>query len=231
MSIDMPNLTLEQLDVDGAITEAAAGVDTDTRAAFLRKAGVFGGSIVAGGAALGGLPAIASAGRPRKSKKTDYAILNFALTLEYLEAAFYRQSLKTAGISGQVRSLASLVSTHETTHVKTLKKVLGSRAVKSPKFDFGSATKSPTGFVKTAFALENEGVAAYAGQGPNILEVAYVEAALSILTIEARHASAFALIQGHIRGKNGITPNGAFDKPKSKARVLSDVKKTHFIKS
>ena len=228
MSIDTPNLTLEQLDVDGAIQEAAADVNSDTRAAFLRKAGVFGGTIVASGAALGGLPALAEA---RGSLKRDLSILNFALTLEYLEAAFYKEGLKKSGVSGQVQSLASVVSGHETTHVHFLKKALGKKAVKSPKFDFGSATESATGFLKTAFVLENEGVAAYSGQGPYIHTLAYTKAALSILTIEARHASAFALIQGHIKGKTGITPNGAFDKAKSKSRVLSDVKKTHFIKS
>jgi len=226
LSIDTPDLTLQQLDVDGAIQEAAAEVDADTRSAFLRKAGVFGGSIVAGGAALGVAPSIASA---RGSAKRDLKILNFALTLEYLEAAFYKEAKQKSGVSGSTRTLLDVVAGHEATHVKFLKKGLGQKAVKSPKFDFGATTTNPTSFLATAFVLENEGVAAYSGQGPYLHSLAYTKAALSILTIEARHAAAFAFAAGHVGGKKGVTPSGAFDDPKTMARVLSDVKKTTFI--
>lgn len=217
-------LTLEQLDVDGAIRETASRVDADTRASFLRKAGVFGGSIVAGGAALGALPSIASAATSR-----DLDILNFALTLEYLEAAFYKEAVKDANLTGEVYNLAAKVAQHERDHVAFLRKALGHKAIKSPKFNFRGTTQSRQPFLSTAFALENEGVAAYSGQGPRLQEVAYVKAAISILTIEARHASAFALIQGRIGGSQGITPHGSFDRPKTMSKVLSDVKGLHFI--
>jgi hypothetical protein len=219
-------LTLDQLDVDGAIREAAEQVDGNTRAGFLRKAGVFGGSIVASGAALGALSGTASA----KSASRDIQILNFALTLEYLESDFYKQGVRDAGLRGMPLALAKLVNHHEANHVRFLRSALGSHAVKKPRFDFRGTTKNNKKFLKTAFALENEGVAAYSGQGPRILSSEYLEAAISILTIEARHASAFGLIVGNIGGKNGITPNGNFDKPKTISRVLSDVKATHFIK-
>lgn len=219
-------LTLEQLDADDAIAEAAARVDSHTRAAFLRKAGVFGGSIVASGAALGALPGLASAAGGNR----DVDILNFALTLEYLEAAFYHEALSHAGLRGDRHLLAEVVGRHEREHVAFLRKALESKAVARPRFDFGAATRSEPKFLATAFALENEGVAAYSGQGPRIKSTAYVEAALSILTVEARHASAWAMIQSRIDGPRGISPHGAFDKPKTMARVLSDVKALKFIK-
>ncbi len=226
MSDRNAGLTLEQLDVDGAIREAARRVDGETRAAFLRKAGVFGTSIVASGTALGALPAVASA-----KPNVDIDILNFALTLEYLEAAFYKEAVQRAGLHGMELTLATTVAGHEADHVRFLKQALGSKAIPSPRFDFRGTNHSRGPFLSTAFALENEGVAAYSGQGPRLTNVAYVKAAISILTIEARHASAFALIQGHITGSSGITPTGAFDKPKTMSRVLSDVAALHFIKT
>ncbi len=225
MSSISEGLTLDQLDVDGAIREAAQHVDSDTRSAFLRKAGVFGGSIVAGGMALGA-PQLAGA----KGKNNDIAILNFALTLEYLERAFYEEGVKHAGLHGRSYNLANVVRRHEEAHVKFLRTALGKQAVKKPRFNFHGTTHNRLKFLNTAFVLENEGVAAYSGQGPRIKNVDYVKAALSILTIEARHASAFALIRGRVGGPLGITPHGAFDKPKSMNQVLSDVNGLHFIK-
>lgn len=220
------SLTLEQLDVDGAVRENASNVDNHTRAAFLRKAGVFGGSIMASGAALGAIPALASAAGVNQ----DVQILNFALTLEYLEATFYAEALKHAHLHGHANTLASIVARHERDHVAFLRKALGSKAVKKPRFDFGAAVHSQPAFLKVAFALENEGVAAYQGQGPRLRGAAYVKAALSILPIEARHASAFAIIQNRIAGPEGFSPDGAFNKPKTMARVLSDVAALKFIK-
>ena len=219
------SLTFAELDVDGAIRDAASRVDGHTRAAFLRKAGVFGGAITVGGAALGVLPSLAAAAGGNQ----DVNILNFALTLEYLEAAFYNEAVRNAGLHGREYTLANVVRRHENEHVAFLRRALGSKAVAKPTFNFGATTHSKAKFLATAFALENEGVAAYSGQGPRIKTVAYVEAAISILTIEARHASAFAMIQNRIGGPEGIAPSGAFDKPKSMSQVLSDVGSLHFI--
>jgi hypothetical protein len=215
-------ITLEVVDVDGAIREAAEEAG-DTRMDFFKKAAVGGGSLLAGGVLMGGMPSIASAARP--SKKNDVAIAQFALTLEYLEAAFYNEAVSNGALTGDVLAAAKIVQKHENTHVKTLKKLLGSASIKSPKFDFKDTTSDQTKFLATAQALEDTGVKAYSGQAPNILQRPILAAATSILTVEARHASRFRTLNGA-----NFAP-AAFDKPLSKAAVLKAVKKTGFIKS
>ncbi|MBK5220883.1 MAG: ferritin-like domain-containing protein [Thermoleophilia bacterium] len=237
------NRELAQIDSGGAIAEAAheavEGLDAgDSRRGFLKKAGLAGGSMVAGGALLSALtPAGAMAagkGRPPASfGKGDVGILNYALTLEYLEAAFYNETtannnkksfLKTA----QEKAFLKETTTDENAHVKFLKKALGSKATAAPKVDFGATTSSRDAFIKTAVALENTGVHAYLGQVLNISNPAYVAAAGSILTIEARHASVAGLLLKATPAK--ISPDGAFDTPFTAAEVLKAVEATGFLK-
>ena len=95
----MDQLNLEAIDVDGAIREGAEEVAGDTRLSFLRKGALAGGAVVGGGAILSGLiPSLAGAkGAPPTSfGKGDIGILNFALTLEYLERAFYNEATQRA---------------------------------------------------------------------------------------------------------------------------------------
>ncbi len=218
----MSNLiTLESLDVDGAIRENAEAVPEATRADFLKKAALGGGVLIGGGAVLSGFPALATAA---PSKKQDIAILNFALTLEFLEAEFYIEALRDAGLEGDVLQTTKIVTAHEKTHVKTLKQVLGSKAVKKPRFDFRNTTQDPAVFLDTAVKLEDTGVAAYSGQAPRIFQSAVLKAAASILAIEARHASRFRSLNGQ-----NFAPN-AFDPAKSMPAILRAVKKTRFIK-
>jgi rubrerythrin len=219
-------ISLETLDSDGALREGAEAAQGDTRADLFRKAGIAGGSLLASGVLFGGMPALASA---KPSKKQDVAILNYALTLEYLEAAFYKEAVEQGRFSGQVGAFATLVAADEAAHVAYLKRALGAAAVKSPRFDFAGTTTDEAKFKATAFALENTGVKAYAGQATRIKQVAVVEAAVSVLTVEARHAAAIAAIVGTLEGKNGITPNGPFDKPASMSAVLKIVRGTRFI--
>jgi hypothetical protein len=202
--------TLENIDTDGAIREAADAVG-DTRMDFFKKAAVGGGSLVAGGALMGGLPALAAAATTKKSKKNDVAILKYALTLEYLEAAFYNEAVGGNALTGDVLATAKIVQAHENTHVKTLKTLV---KLKSPKFDFMGTTADQTKFLATAQKLEDTGVMAYSGQAPHILESKVLAAATSILTVEARHASRFRTLNGA-----NFAP-AAFDKPASMATVL-----------
>lgn len=222
-------IELDTLDADGALRETAEALPGATRGELLRRAGAAGGGLMLGGALMGALPVNALA-RTRGLPKSDIAILNFALTLEYLEAAFYKEAAAGGALSGATRSFAELVAQHEKTHVITLKKVLGRHAVKKPSFDFKGTTTDQVKFQQTAFVLENTGVHAYLGQAGRIKTPAILGAAATIVTVEARHAAAIAeIIKGDPNGRNGITPDGAFDVPKSKAAILKAVKATGFI--
>jgi rubrerythrin len=227
-------LKLETVDADGAVRESAEAAGLD-RSDFLRKGALAGGGLLAGGALftqyLG--PAEAAISTRRRSASNDVKILNYALTLEFLEAEFYRQAVAhNAFSSPQYARFGQVVAAHEAAHVKALRKALGSAATKKPTFDFGAAVTDQATFVKTAFVLENTGVHAYLGQAGKIKTPALLGAAASILTVEARHASAIALLIDvtNVDGPNGITPDGAFDVPWSKARVLKAVTATGFIK-
>lgn len=211
-------IKLEVVDTDGAIREAADAAG-DTRMDFFKKAAVGGGSLVAGGVLMGGLPSIASAARP--SKKNDVAILKFALTLEYLEAEFYNQAVANGALTGDVLAAAKIVQKHENTHVKTLKGIVN---VKKPKFDFGDTVTDQGKFLATAQVLEDTGVKAYAGQAPNIFQRKVLIAATSILTVEARHAAHFRTLNGA-----NFAPK-AFDTAASKKSILKAVDETGFIK-
>jgi hypothetical protein len=224
-------INIDEIDVDGAVREAAHEVSGDTRLAFLKKAGVAGGALVGGGAVLSAFApsAFASTGRPPSSfGKGDIGILNYALTLEYLEAAFYNgATAANMNLNSQTSAFLKVVTKDENAHVKFLKTALGSKAAKTPKFDFKGANTSPETFMKTAQVLENTGVHAYSGQALNIKSAEYVKAAISILTIEARHASVIGLLNEP--AGNDIAPNGPFDTPLTATAVLKAVTATGFI--
>jgi hypothetical protein len=152
----------------------------------------------------------------------DVGILNFALTLEYLEAAFYTQAVKkVSGLSGETRKLATTLRDNETAHVQALTaaiKGLKGKPVAAPGVDFGGAFSSEKSFLKLAQTFEDTGVSAYNGAAPSLKSKKLLAAAGSIVQIEARHAAA-------IRGLNGKAPTeGGFDKTLAKADVLSAVK-------
>ncbi len=147
----------------------------------------------------------------------DVDILNFALTLEYLETDFYKTKGKSVGLSGQAKSLASMFGDEEAEHVAALTKAIsaaGGKPVKKPTFAFPVTDQAS--FLKLAYVLENTGVGAYNGAGPSLMNKAYLAAAGSIVQVEARHAASIALLTGSM-----ITPDGAFDKPLSKKQVLA----------
>jgi hypothetical protein len=225
----MARINLDAVDTDGAVREAADAVSGDTRLSFLRKAGIAGGAAVSSSALLGVLAAPAMAagsGHPPASFGSgDIGILNYALTLEYLERAFYNEATAKGKIKdAKLHAFLKTVTRDERAHVTFLKKALGSKAVKEPKFNFMGIPSDPAKFAATAFVLENTGVHAYLGQAGNIKKPAYLLAAASIVTIEARHAGAIASITN-----TAIAPSGPFDTGLTAAKVLAAVKGTGFI--
>jgi hypothetical protein len=220
---------LAQLDRDGAIEETADKVDPETRAAFLKKAGIGLGALAAGSAFAGALPTLA---RGAAVPASDIDILNFALTLEYLEAEFYAQANanKIFGGKKELFRFSQVVAQHEATHVAFLKQVLGSKAVAKPKFDFKDTVTNASKFAATAQVLEDTGVHAYLGQVPNIKAKAVLLGAGRILPVEARHAAWIRDIRFAGGTTSPTTPApAAFEDGFSKAKILAAVKATGFI--
>jgi hypothetical protein len=183
-----------------------------TRASFILRGALAAGAVY-GATAVG--PYVSNAFAAGASGDID--ILNFALTLEYLETDFYKTKGTSVGLSGEAKTLAASFGDEEADHVAALTSAIkgaGGKPVKKPTFVF--PVSNAASFLKLAYVLENTGVGAYNGAGPSLVNKAYLAAAGSIVQVEARHAASIAVLTGM-----SITPNGAFDKPLSKAQVLA----------
>ncbi|HEY7623382.1 MAG TPA: ferritin-like domain-containing protein [Solirubrobacteraceae bacterium] len=210
----MSDLHLDDLDRDGALVEAIGRLHGTTRADLLR------GAIVGGGALLAAAASPASAA---SNSVRDVSILNFALTLEELQAVFYTEVERNRVLRGKLKRQADTVGGHERAHVKAFRAVLGSAAIKRPHFDFGGATEGPEAFRRTAVAFEDLAVAAYKGQAPRITSRQYLASAIAIHSVEARHAA-------WIRRLAAKPPvSGPFDEPLTRPAVTRIVDRTHFV--
>ena len=154
----MDDLSIHRLDVDGALAEAAEPLGGVSRAGFL-------GASMGASLAMLGLEAVQADARQSTS---DLDILNYALTLEYLQAAFYTESERMGALEGRTERAAQTVGAVERAHVAAFQDLLGNKAVKRPSFDFQGVTEKPQAFLKTAVAFEDLAVAAYKGQATNI---------------------------------------------------------------
>ncbi len=161
----------------------------------------------------------------------DVDVLNYALTLEYLEARFYQEGLDNIGeealcnckalsedsaLGERVYDELRTIQEHEEIHVETLRTViqdLGGEPIEEPEFDFGLAVEYPMAFLGTAAQLEDIGVSAYAGAAPHIENEELVPPALSIHSVEARHASFLQTVMN----ESGFPD--AFDEPRSRSEV------------
>ncbi len=149
----------------------------------------------------------------------DLAIVNYALTLEYLESEFYRKVISSGLFNGPTLATLKTFGAEEDQHVAALMKVassLGTPAAKpTGKFPLHSASQ----VASLAATVENLGASAYLGQAANIQSKEILAAALAIHTVEARHAATLNTLL-----KMSPTPEGAFAKPMSMSQVLTVVK-------
>jgi rubrerythrin len=152
--------------------------------------------------------------------KTDIGILNYALTLEYLEREFYKKVIAADLFKGSAGALIKDFGSQEATHVEALKgavEKMGGTPAANPngKFPINSASQ----VANLAYEVENLGAAAYLGQAPLIQSPEVLAVALAIHTVEARHAASIGTLV-----KKSITPDGAFAKPDEMSTVLAAIK-------
>jgi hypothetical protein len=155
---------------------------------------------------------------------SDLDVLNYALTLEYLESAFYQQGNAAGLLSGTEKTYLERIGADEAAHVAALTatiKQLGGTPVTAPGVDFGSSFDSRANYLKTSHTFENVGVGAYLGAAGYLKDKSILQAAAGIFGVEARHAA----IVGNLLGlpAEGGVYMGAFEKPVDKATVLAGV--------
>jgi rubrerythrin len=163
----------------------------------------------------------ATTGTTAQSSSTgDVGILNYALTLEYLETEFYDKVVAAGLFNGAVGSLIKDFAGQEQSHVTALKAAvtsLGGTPAAKPEGKFPITTAAKV--AELAYTVENLGASAYLGQAANIQSPEVLASALAIHTVEARHAATLGTLV-----KKSVTPDGAFAKPADMSTVLAAVK-------
>jgi rubrerythrin len=231
--------------IDTAAHEHEEGTSDAQQRLSSRRTFLSGSAKLLGGGALalglGAVPAFAKGdkdddednkkpGKANRGGVSDVDILNYALVLERLEYAFYRQNLKRFSereiegaaifegfgnkVRGQIYENLVRIRNHEKTHVETLIKViksLGGKPVGDSEYDFG--VESVADFVATAQVLEDTGVMAYDGAIAYIHRPGLQTAGATIATVEARHASYLRLLNGEVPFPE------PFDDPKAPRQV------------
>jgi len=217
-----------------AITEL--GQDPRSRARFLKMVGGAGaaGALSLLIAACGGddddagssstTPATDATDEKPAASKGDIEIVNYALTLEYLEAEFYAQVIASGAVTDKkIAELAKSIGENEQEHVDALKATvekLGGTPAAKPKTKFEDVIAGgPETILETAASVENLGAAAYLGQAGRIKDKEILAAALAIHTVEGRHAAALNTLVG-----KSVVPDGPFAKPATMDEVLEAVK-------
>ena len=181
-----------------------------TRSAFILRGALAAGALYGAGAAT---PIVGRA----LAQGSDVDILNFALTLEYLEAEFYSLA-RDVKLRPELSELAVQFGEDERQHVDALVgtiRALGAKPESKPSFSI--EMKDERDFLRLAVELEDTGVAAYNGAAPRIEDKAILAAAGSIVQVEAKHA-------GALRSRAGMDPApAAFEPTQSREEVLKAV--------
>ncbi|HKP89709.1 MAG TPA: ferritin-like domain-containing protein [Thermoleophilaceae bacterium] len=201
--------------------------DPSSRKAFLRTLG--------GGAAAASLTlALAACGKEKAGGNEvggagvataaygqgDAGIVNFALALEYLESDFYKQAVASGNLDGRALELAKRFGGQEDDHVTTLEgtvRNLGGTPAPRPKASFDLSSRE--NILITMDQLEGLGAGAYLGQADRIESKEILAAALSIHSVEARHAAVVSMMLGR-----PISPDGAFARPITSVDVLTQIR-------
>ena len=157
----------------------------------------------------------------------DLDIVNYALTLEYLEEDFYEDVVRSGVLSGREAALAELILQNESEHVAALRTVareLAPRAggvAKRPDTDFSDVLDGGRDeVIRVAAELENTGAGAYLAEAGQIESAKILAAALSIHSVEARHAA----ILNRLAGKPPL-PDGAFAVALERAQVMGQIER------
>lgn len=193
----------------------AVGGGSTALAAFLAACGSDSDSSTMGSTAM----KPASKSETAEFGKGDVGILNYALTLEYLETAFYAEVVKSGLFKGADLATIRKFGSEEAEHVQALTqavKSLGGKPAPEPKAEF--PLKDAKSVLELAGTVENLGAAAYLGQAANIESPEVLASALAIHSVEGRHAAALNTLLGE-----SITPDGAFAVPADVPTVLKSV--------
>jgi hypothetical protein len=151
--------------------------------------------------------------------KGDLGIAVFALTLEYIETDFYAQAIASGRLTGRTLELAKRFGGQEAQHVQALEAAvtqMGGTVPPKPKTKF--ALSSPTVILQQAVTFENLGAAAYLGQASRIASKELLAAALTIHSVEGRHAAALSVAAGL-----NPTPDGAFAQGQTATNVIQAI--------
>ena len=204
-------LDLDSVDRDGAVREA--------RDAVLSRAQLLGGAVAALAAAGLATAGVASA----QVGTRDRSVLGYLLSLEYLQDAFYTEAERLGALGGSVAAATQVLGRVERAHVQAFRELLGSSAAARPRFDFQGATEDELAFLRTALALEELSVGAYAGQATRLQSPEILQSTMDIHTVEARHAA-------WLRRLLDMRPTeGSFDRPRDRRSVVGTIASKGFV--
>src|SRR5919198_1753275 len=209
---------LADIDPGGVFEETASAALGETRASFLRRS-------LCAAIGAGALLAADDAEAATANSKNDIAILQFDLVLEYLQAGLYTEAERLGALKPTTLAWARVVGAHERAHIRAIKGLLGPKVVPSPGFNYRNVTTDEQAFIKTAVAFEDLTAALLKWQAPRLDSRSIVAAAVTLHSVETRHAA-------WIRHIVGLQPaTRAFDKPASQARMARLIASTHFVAS